>query len=69
MTNVLESQVPFTALDRCDKCGAQARVRATLVNGELYFCGHHARETGNKLVLQSLHVYDPEGVFNYGKQG
>ena len=53
--------------DRCDRCGAQAKVRATLANGELYFCGHHARATGNKLVLQSVQVYDPEGVFNYGR--
>jgi hypothetical protein len=43
-------------------------VRATLANGELYFCGHHARETGNALVLKSIEVYDPEGVFNYGKR-
>lgn len=60
---------PLVVADRCDRCGAQAKVRATLVNGEIYLCGHHAREAGNKLVLQSVHVYDPEGVFNYGKQG
>jgi hypothetical protein len=43
-------------------------VRATLASGELYFCGHHARATGNKLVTQSINVFDPNGVFNYGKQ-
>lgn len=58
---------PLKVADRCDRCGAQAKVRATLANGELYFCGHHARNTGNKLVLQSVQVYDPEGVFNYGR--
>ena len=67
MTNTLTAQAPIAPTERCDKCGAQAKVRATLVNGELYFCGHHARETGNKLVLQAVQVYDPEGVFNYGK--
>jgi hypothetical protein len=57
----------MSALDRCDKCGAQALVRATLANGELYFCGHHGREIKSKLVATSLVVYDPEGVFNYGR--
>ncbi len=35
----------LTALDRCDRCGAQAYVRAVLQSsgGELLFCGHHAR--------------------------
>ena len=31
----------LTTADRCDRCSAQAYVRATGVNGELYFCGHH----------------------------
>jgi len=33
----------LTALDRCDRCNAQAYVRVTLPKGELLFCGHHAR--------------------------
>jgi hypothetical protein len=35
----------LTSLDRCDRCGAQAYVRAVLQSsgGELLFCGHHAR--------------------------
>ncbi|WP_028281276.1 hypothetical protein [Arthrobacter sp. H5] len=35
----------LTALDRCDRCGAQAYVRAVLQSsgGELLFCGHHSR--------------------------
>lgn len=68
MTTALSTHKPLNINDRCDKCGAQARVRATLENGELYFCGHHARETGNNLVLKSRLVYDPEGVFNYGRK-
>ncbi|HET7303052.1 MAG TPA: hypothetical protein VFJ12_00720 [Segeticoccus sp.] len=35
---------PLTAVDRCDRCGAQAYVRARLHGGELLFCAHHARE-------------------------
>jgi len=64
MNNVIE-QVELTATDRCDKCGARAMVRATLKTGELYFCGHHAKETGYTLVLQAIEVYDPEGLLNY----
>ena len=55
----------LTASDRCDKCTARAIVRATLRSGELYFCGHHARETGYTLVQASVEVYDPEGMFDY----
>jgi hypothetical protein len=64
--NALDMHVPITTKDRCDKCSAQAMVRAKLTTGELYFCGHHAREIGTPLVQASLKVYDPEGVFNYG---
>lgn len=67
MTTSLDTHRPLTGLDRCDKCGAQAMMRATLVNGELYFCGHHGREISQSLVLTALQVFDPEGVLNYGK--
>jgi len=63
----VDTHDPLTAMDRCDKCGAQAMVRAKLLGGELYFCGHHGREVSSKLVESSLVVYDPEGVFNYGR--
>jgi len=43
-------------------------VRATLANGELYFCGHHGRKMSTQLVLKSIQVYDPEGVFNYANR-
>jgi hypothetical protein len=68
MSVAIDTKRPLTVEDRCDKCQAQAKVRATLISGELYFCGHHARETGNKLVLKSIEVFDPEGAFNYGRQ-
>ena len=48
MTDTLTATAPttspsaLTALDRCDRCGAQAYVRAVLPAGtELLFCGHH----------------------------
>ncbi|NYH76788.1 hypothetical protein FHR84_000102 [Actinopolyspora biskrensis] len=35
----------LTAADRCDRCGAAAKLRAVLQSGgELLFCGHHGRE-------------------------
>jgi hypothetical protein len=41
----------LTKADRCDRCGAAARVRATLPSGgELLFCQHHANEHEAKLV-------------------
>lgn len=40
----------LTAADRCDRCGAQAYVRARLhAGGELLFCAHHGREHLDKL--------------------
>lgn len=40
-------EVPLTALDRCDRCGGQAYVRAELASGgELLFCSHHWTEHG-----------------------
>ena len=41
----------LSAVDRCDRCGAAARVRATLPSGgQLLFCQHHANEHEAKLV-------------------
>ena len=40
----------LTTADRCDRCGAAAKVRAVLPSGgELLFCGHHARAHEAKL--------------------
>jgi hypothetical protein len=64
MNDVIE-KVELTANDRCDRCNARAMVRATLKSGDLYFCGHHAKETGYTLVLQAVEVYDPEGFLHY----
>jgi len=52
MTTTL-TRPELTAADRCDRCGAAARVRAILQSGgELLFCGHHARE--HEVRLQEL---------------
>jgi ribosomal protein L37E len=40
----------LTVADRCDRCGAQAYMRAKLAGGfELMFCAHHGREHMDKL--------------------
>jgi hypothetical protein len=52
----------FTALDRCDRCGAQAYVRVELANGgELLFCAHHAREHADKLNEIAVIIHDDSG--------
>jgi hypothetical protein len=44
---------PLAAIDRCDRCGAQAYVRATMISGsELLFCAHHWHE--NESVLRDV---------------
>jgi hypothetical protein len=42
-----------TAFDRCDRCGARAKVQVLLNSGgELVFCAHHGREHWAALVRQ-----------------
>lgn len=50
---------PLTAMDRCDRCGAQAYVRVMLESGgELTFCAHHAREYEPRLKAMSAQIED-----------
>lgn len=53
----------LNALDRCDRCGAQAYVRVVLENsgGELLFCGHHARAVERSLKPKSSGWHDETG--------
>lgn len=51
----------LTRQDRCDRCGAQAYVRATLPSAdgmELLFCGHHFRAHELKLVAAGATIQD-----------
>jgi len=52
----------LTAADRCDRCGAQARVRVVLANGELMFCGHHAKAFEPSLREQALQWLEDASV-------
>jgi len=49
----------LTAADRCDRCGAQAYVRATLDSGlDLLFCAHHFHENELRLRAVAVHIHD-----------
>jgi hypothetical protein len=50
--------------DRCDRCGAQAFVRAVFAHGELTFCGHHGRELRGALERRALVVEDASDQIN-----
>ena len=54
----------MNAQDRCDRCSAAAKVRITLLNGELMFCGHHAKEFGPNLKKVAVTVEDPEAILH-----
>ena len=57
MTTALAPEL--TATDRCDRCGAQAYIRARLVTGgELLFCAHHGREHLPALMDKAVDVLD-----------
>jgi hypothetical protein len=50
-------QTPLNSLDRCDRCGAQAYIRAILISGgQLVFCAHHGKAyaEGLKSVLATI---------------
>ena len=61
-----ESQTPgealagtLTAMDRCDRCGAQAYVRVLLPSRlELLFCAHHNRQYANALTKIAVEIRD-----------
>ncbi len=50
---------PLAVADRCDRCAAQAYVRATLPSGlTLLFCGHHANAHRASLVGAGAGLHD-----------
>jgi hypothetical protein len=54
----LDSAFQLGGLDRCDLCGAQAYVRATVSTGDLLFCAHHAAQFKDKLAATALEWHD-----------
>jgi hypothetical protein len=63
VTTALAAGAPaLTALDRCDRCAAQAYVRVTLSNGgELLFCAHHGRKHEERLREVAKAIHDETG--------
>ena len=62
MTTTVAPPAALDTADRCDRCGAQAFVRAELTNGgELLFCAHHAREHESKLREIAVLIHDESG--------
>lgn len=59
--NTMDAMQTLTPLDRCDRCGAQAYVRATLEQSELLFCAHHWREHGTEITKIARHLHDETG--------
>ena len=58
MTTALASS-PLTAVDRCDRCGAQAYIRVILASGgELLFCAHHGRQYDDGLRKVAVDIQD-----------
>lgn len=58
MTTTLTAS-PLTTSDRCDRCGAQAYVRVTLLSGaDLLFCAHHARQHADRLRELDATIHD-----------
>jgi hypothetical protein len=61
-TALAPNSTALTAADRCDRCGAQAYVRATLLTGgELLFCVHHAKEHRPALEANGAVFHDESG--------
>lgn len=59
MTGAMAPSRPLTAMDVCDRCGAQAYVRVVLPgSGELTFCAHHSRQHADALAKVAVEIQD-----------
>jgi hypothetical protein len=59
MTGTISPPRPLTALDVCDRCGAQAYVRVLLPSGkDLLFCAHHNRQHKDALAVVAVDIQD-----------
>ena len=60
MTPTIDAR-ELTALDRCDRCGAQAYVRTVLGSGsELLFCSPHWHQNSDRLREVAVTIQDDE---------
>jgi hypothetical protein len=68
MTGAIAPTKPLSALDLCDRCGAQAYVRVVLPGGgELLFCAHHGRQHNEALARIAVEIQDETDRLAPGK--
>jgi hypothetical protein len=49
--------------ERCDRCGAAAKVRAVMPGGgDLVFCGHHANKYAASLAKVAVNIAHTDGT-------
>lgn len=61
MLMMVDEELPvidFNATMRCDGCGAQAYTLARKDGWELLFCGHHAKDSRQKLFDTGWEIVD-----------
>ena len=64
MTTLLSPEITTVESlpERCDRCGAAARLNVTLIGGgELAFCGHHGNKHAAELVRLAAQVRVEDG--------
>lgn len=55
--------VTMSAINRCDRCGAQAYYEARLPgDAVLLFCAHHAGQHHDKLLETAIEIHDHRGL-------
>lgn len=64
MTKVLDKIRVLQISDRCDRCGAQAFIIAKMVNGNLFFCGHHYQKHQKTLDKSAFEIIDERWAIN-----
>lgn len=64
----MEKTRQLSALDRCDRCGAQAWVLAKGVVGELLFCSHHFAKFEEPLYNWAYDIVDERDFINERSQ-
>lgn len=63
--NAVIARKSLTIFDKCDRCGAQARVRASFISGDLYFCGHHAQKFEVSKNSLGIELYDSSEKYRF----
>jgi len=67
---IIQVRYPIHDFEVCDRCGSKAKVGASFLSGELYFCGHHARALSPHLYSQALTLIDPDAELEtFGNHG